>query len=109
MFDDDTNLDWFVRENEEIDEKLPMMAKDVMQRGIDYKQLDGDEEPDPDVVIALIEVLRDNLYSFDQMTHEEVTHAVQQLLLASILVECVEEGALEEVDGKYMCSEKSRI
>ncbi len=107
MFDDlnDLNLEWFVRENEEVDEKLPMMAKDVRARGIDYDQLDKEnlDESDVEVVHALMDVLSDNLDSYDQMTQEEIAHAVQQLWIAAVLVECVEEGLLEEADGVYTC------
>ncbi len=103
VIDDTFDLQWIVRENGELDEKLPIMARDVRRREIDYNQLDEDEdeEPNPDVIDALLEVLGDHLYSFEEMTQEEVTNAVQQLWLASVLAECVEDGILDEVDGKY--------
>lgn len=102
MLEDDLDLEWFVRDNEEVDEKLPVMAKDVLRRGIDYYQLEREnEEINEDIVAALVEVLDEHLDSFEQMTQEEITYTVQQLLVAALLVECVEEGMLEEVDGKY--------
>lgn len=103
---DDLDIGWFVRDNEEMDEKLPMMAKEVIKREIDYHLLDNDE-PNEDTVVAFIDVLSDHLYSFTEMTQEEIANAIQQLWLATILVEGVEKGLFEEVDGKYRCKESS--
>jgi len=102
--DNDLCLEWFVRKNGELDEKLPLMAKEVIARGIDYTKL-NEEEIDQKVVSEVINIMEEYLYSFNDMTQEEVAYCIEQIWIASVLVECVEEGIIEEIDGEYKCKE----
>jgi hypothetical protein len=71
--------EWFVRDNIEIDEKLPQLAQEVIRRNINYTD-DGEASTE-----QMIEVLHDELDSFTDMTVEEIEYTILKLETACIL------------------------
>lgn len=115
----ESNFDetWLCRSFEEFDEKLPMVAKSVILRDIDYHTLDEDQEPvDEDdlqykqeVFNSIFAILRETVECTSEMTAEELDAAMTSVLTACHLVQMVEDGFLDEDEnGSYSLSEKGR-
>lgn len=100
----DFENNWFVRDNIELDEKLPVLAQEVIRRGIDYRQLDKNEVADENVVIGIIEVMRDILCSFHDMTGDEIECAIETIQIACEITRSVRDGSFEEEENGIMLS-----
>jgi len=91
-----------VRDFEELDEKLPMLAKIIVNRGIDFRQLEI-EEPDPSVLLSIILIMRENLECMSDMTADEVGESLNTLNIACELVCLTNAGVLEKTGDKFIC------
>lgn len=100
------DYDPFVRDFEELDEKLPMLAKIIVNRGIDFRQLETEEEPDPDVIRSLLLIMRENLECMSEMTADEVEVALTSLNIACEIVCLTNSGVLKKVGDKLCLSEE---
>ncbi|MHA2279478.1 MAG: hypothetical protein ACXAC5_01115 [Promethearchaeota archaeon] len=103
------NEDWLIRDFEELDEKLPGVAKIIVSREIDFRQLVEEEEPDPEVIRSIIAIMREHLICMSEMTADEIERAINMLCTACEVVCMVSEGTVEERDGKYYLSEQGRV
>lgn len=90
---------WFVRDNAEVDEKLPALAIEVIRRGINF----GDNRPE--TTSALIGVLDDELESFHDMTTEEIIATLRKLDTACALVSIGESATKDDIDAYDQATE----
>lgn len=90
------DLAWIVRENLEFDEKLPLLAHEVLKRRIKYEVLDcavdASDEEFGSTIEQMVDVLIDNLDSFSDMTTPEIEYAVIHLHIACGISECLNQG-----------------
>lgn len=94
-------LQLIVRENIEFDEKVPQIAKKVIEQGINY----GSEE---DIVTeALLNILSEELESFEDMTQEEMLYSLHILEVACALSEMQSAGVVKEENGYYSVVNKN--
>lgn len=100
--------DDLVREFEELDEKLPFLARVLINRRIDFRQLE-EEEPDEDVMRSIIAILRENLECFSEMTMDEIDATLNLVNMACEAMCLVNQGICEEpTPGHYMLTEMGR-
>jgi len=104
--------DDLIRGFEEFDEKLPTVAKVIVQRGIDFAQLndDGteDEEGTPEfetnyeVFQSIHTIFREMVECTSEMTADEYEHYFDVLLTACELVSMVNDGLVyEKEQGRF--------
>lgn len=101
----DQDQDWFVRDNLEFDEKLPLLAYEVIERGINFLQLDTDEKADPEVVYQIVEVMKTFLDGFSELTADEVECFISRIVVACGIEYYLNEG-LEDLNkdlGGALC------
>ena len=103
----ENNDDWYIRDFEEFDEKLPMIAKILVTREIDFRQLE-EEEPDLEVLRTIITIMRENLECMSEMTADEIDRALNTLHIACELTCLTSAGLCEERDGVFRLTEEGR-
>ena len=89
------NEDWFVRDFEELDEKLPLVAKAIVLEGIDFRQINADN-PDQEVLKTIFGILKDNLECITEMTADEIDATFDVVSVACDIVCMVNDGLVEE-------------
>ena len=92
---DFTTLQLLVRENVELDEKLPEIAKRVIEADINY------ESEEDEVTEAMVLILSQELDSFSDMTQEEIMYSLHLLEISCALIDMQSMGLISEKDGKY--------
>ena len=92
--------DWFVRDNPEFDEKLPLISKEIIFRGINFTQLGIDSDEGDEVCAEMMEACCEHLECFGDLTADEIEYYLEFLVVGCELVIMTEEGVLEEKNGK---------
>jgi len=97
-----------VREFEEVDEKLPYLARILINRQIDFRQLESDD-PDPEVMKTILVIMRENLECFSEMTGDEIDATLNMLDTACEVTCLVNDGICEEATpGNYILTQEGR-
>ena len=81
----ENETDWFVRDFEELDEKLPSIAKAIVLEGIDFRQINVDD-PDQEVLKKIFEILKDTLDCLPEMTADEIDATFDMVSVACEVV-----------------------
>jgi hypothetical protein len=92
------------RDFEEVDEKLPYLARILINRGIDFRQLES-ENPDVDTMRSILSILRENLECFSVMTADEIDATLNLVNMSCEVMCLVNEGLCAESKsspGKYV-------
>lgn len=83
------DLEWICRENEEFDDKLNMLALKAIRKKVDYEIIlkEGVSSRSliksyNDNLTKILNILKENLSSFQIMTADEVEFAVRRLVVA---------------------------
>ena len=108
-----------IRDFEEFDEKLPIVAKVIVRRGIDFSLLTGindsgeetieEFEERSQVFQSIFVILREMVECTSEMTGDEVEHYIDMLLTACELVEMVNNGLVyEEKEGKFFLTPEGK-
>lgn len=105
-------VDGHIRTFEEFDEKLPNVAKVIVQRGINFELLnegdDGKEETPEEfearreVFQSIYAIFREMVLCTSEMTADEFEHYTDMLLTACELVVMVNSGTVYEKDGEFL-------
>lgn len=98
-----------IRSFEEFDEKLPAVAKVIVERGIDFARLnDGVEaessaefEANREIFQSIFAIFREMVECTSEMTADEFEHYIDVLLTACELVVLVNDGIGYEENGKF--------
>lgn len=95
-----------LRGHEEFDEKLPLLARIVIEKKINYLKMTK-EEPDTEVVLAVLEVMKEHLECFEDMNADQLEAGMHILVVACEITEALASGALDDYvektnDGKYV-------
>lgn len=97
----------FTRDFEEVDEKLPSIAQEIVLRGIEFQKIDEMGEESERVVNDILEILQESLECFHEMTEDDINNCMEQVLVSCELVCLVSEGLVEKRDGdKYRLTPK---
>lgn len=72
--------EWFVRNNEELDDKLPLIASHFIAEKIDYRSSSEIE------VAKMLAIMSEHLSSFDDMIWDEVMCAIGKIKVSCELV-----------------------
>lgn len=100
---DDIDNDWFIRDNPEFDEKLPLIGQQVFNSGIDYE---SDDSEDVDKIIAALDK---NLFSFDDMTADEVEDAIGKVRISAALADLSHSGMVSYTeDGSFLLTDSGK-
>lgn len=108
-----------IRGFEEFDEKLPMVAKVIVQRGINFGALTnnsseiGEEEvftpAEGEAFSSILAIMKELIECVSEMTHEEFEHYFDILLTACELVVMVNEGIVKEQSkGKFILTSEAQ-
>ena len=109
------DLDWIVRDFEEIDEKLPQISKEIVLQGLDFRVFEKtpkdfcetEDDEDLETVNEILFILQENLECFSELTAEELESLVERTIVGCELVILCSEGLLEEVEnGDFVVTEK---
>ncbi len=95
-----------LREHEEFDEKLPLLARVTIDKKIDFLEI-GEENPDPRVMDDILEVMREHLNCFDRMSQDQIVAGMNVLLVACEITEALASEQLKDLiektnDDKYI-------
>ncbi len=93
------NDDDIIRSFEEFDEKLPVVAKVIVRRGINFSLLTGNDddgfpstERSREAFQSVYVILREMVACISEMTQDELEHHIDVLLTACELVVMVNDG-----------------
>jgi len=108
--------DSFIRSFEEFDEKVPHVAKVIVQRGIDYELLATGDESEIEITPesseafqAVYFIFREMVECTSEMTADEFEYYFTLLLTACALVSMMGDGLVSENDeGKYTLTKKGK-
>lgn len=108
---EDFESDSPTREFEELDEKLPMVAKVIVKRNINFDILLNDVEGEDETLEEFEEkqqacrsiyaILKELIECTSEMTADELNDAFQSVLVACELVSFVNSGIAKEENGTY--------
>ena len=90
--------DFISRDFEELDEKLPMIAKIIVNRGIDFRQLE--KKSNSDAAKSIFLIMRENLECMSEMTADEVEVALDSMHIACEIVLLINSGDVKINENK---------
>lgn len=101
------DLDWLCRTNEELDEKLPTVASMILSNNIDFNS------SNPNETEKIVSLLSEQLFSFAEMTYDEVQNACHRLTVCCQLMVGLREmetsgEVIATKDGKFKLSKNIR-
>lgn len=112
--------EFLIRSFEEFDEKLPVVAKIIVRRGINFELLteeieDGNEEETPqefqerwEVFQSIYAIFREMIECTSEMTGYEFDYYVDMLLTACELVVLVSDGLVCQKENEFFMTPKGK-
>ena len=100
MYDDSFDESWLVRDFEEFDEKLPLIAEMIFELEIDYRQVMEAKTEPSSIIAEIVDVMRNTLECLTDMTADEFDYYFDTVIVACEVKNLVLEGVLSEADGK---------
>lgn len=84
------DLEWIVRKNPEMDDKIVCIAKDILKSPIKKEQLVNSDLLDNAAVQVIIDIMSERVESFYEMTNDEIEWYIMAALVACSIIVALE-------------------